>query len=180
MIRTHLYFHVTVIFGKLRLQQNNNPIGPFERQIWLGKLVRITIPLGLFNRPINQDVLVPHPWDELFALLVEVSPLVVPEQLAGIAEHQKLGIFFAVALILLHRLVVVVPLAPAAPIHSKLARENTYKKASALTNVRLYHYRLIIVVLQSLSFLFKKRGAKCHNKHTHKKHIWHVQPCWKS
>jgi hypothetical protein len=30
----------------------------------------------------------------------------------------------------------VVPLAPAAPIHSKLARENTKKKASAITNVR--------------------------------------------
>lgn len=107
--------------SQLCLQKSDQSLR--KTDLGLGKLVRITIPLGLFNRPINQDVLVPHPWDELFALLVEVSPLVIPEQLAGIAEHEKLGIFIAVTLILLHWLVIVVPLAPTAPIHSKFARE---------------------------------------------------------
>lgn len=59
----------------------------------------------MFNRPIDRDALVSHPWDKMFAQFVVKSLFVVSEQFAGIAEDQEVGVFITVANILLHLLV---------------------------------------------------------------------------
>ena len=42
------------------------------------------------NRPVDEDLVVPHPGDEVLSLLLGQGPLVVSEQLASIAEDQQL------------------------------------------------------------------------------------------
>lgn len=42
------------------------------------------------NRPVDEDLVVPHPGDEVLSLFLGQGPLIVPEQLAGIAEDQQL------------------------------------------------------------------------------------------
>lgn len=60
--------------------------------------------LSLFNRPIDQDALVPHPWDKMFSMLVVKSPFVISKHFAGISEHQEVGVFITVTDVLLHGL----------------------------------------------------------------------------
>jgi hypothetical protein len=43
-----------------------------------------------WNRPVDEDLGIPHPGDEVLSLFLGQGPLVVPEQLAGIAENQQL------------------------------------------------------------------------------------------
>lgn len=87
----------------------------------------------MFNRPIDHDVLVPHPWDKVFALIVVDGPLIVPEQLAGVAEHQQLRILAAVALLLSR--FIMVRLASTAPVHSRKYPQNTRNKRETARNV---------------------------------------------
>ena len=42
------------------------------------------------NRPVDEDLVVPHPGDEVLSLFLGQGPLIVSEQLAGIAEDQQL------------------------------------------------------------------------------------------
>lgn len=42
------------------------------------------------NRPVDEDLVVPHPGDEVLSLFLGQGPLIIPKQLAGIAENQQL------------------------------------------------------------------------------------------
>lgn len=45
---------------------------------------------GGWNRPVDEDLVVPHPGDEVLSLFLGQGPLVISEQFAGIAEDQQL------------------------------------------------------------------------------------------
>lgn len=108
--------------GFSELLHDTFPNGPSDPET--GQRLAQRFGLRLFNRPINRDALVPHPWDEMLSLLVVKSLFVVLEHFAGIAEHQEVGVFITVADIL-HRLAAVLLLfCRSATIHLTIIREN--------------------------------------------------------